>query len=372
MYLKRRSLKSKKGINKRLMFFAITATAVILAIVGLIILITSGKNLKDIIKKASFKAKDTICTQDHGIYYTDGDNLVFADYASKEIWTKKMFSKGLKITSSENMIAGYNEKAIQLFDVNGNQYFTKEITGDIINAKCGLDKVAVISQVMTEEEGLKKYLTVYNTKGESIDTIDLKNQNVIDIGFYGKKSKLWVLTLDVAGVIPISRIATYDPEDQSMTGIIDINGQLIQKLIIDESNIYASGTTNLYIYSIYGEKKDSILIYGWNFHGQFYIDKTPLFIYVPRIQTNKEFDSLRLIKTGSYDLTIQLPADIIRATIYNNKIYCFSKKELYKYTLEGKMEDKYALPFDIESVSRIYDKYAFMVKGANEYILPLP
>ena len=372
MYLRKRPLKSKKGINKRLMLFVITAAAVILAIVGLVILITSGRNLKDVIKKASFSAKDTICTQDHGIYYTNGDNLVFADYASKEIWSKKMFSEGLKITSSENLIAAYNEKAIQLFDANGNQYFTKEITGDIVNAKCGLDKAAVISEVQTEDEGAKKYLTVYNTKGESIDTIDLKKQNVIDIGFYGKKSKLWALTLDVTGVLPISRIATYDPEGQSMTGIIDINGQLIQKLIIDESNIYASGTTNLYIYSVYGEKKNSILIYGWNFHGQFYTDKTPLFIYVPRIQTNKQFDSLRLIKTGSYDLTIQLPPDIIKATIYANKIYCFSETGLYKYSLEGKMEDKYTLPFAIDSVSRIYDKYAFVVKGSNEYILPLP
>lgn len=371
MYLQKRSQKAKRRINKRLIISIIIAVAFILAIIGLIILISSGRNLKDSIKKASFTAQDTILTQNNGIFYTDDDNLIFADYSSKQIWVKKMFAKDLKITASENMIAAYNTKTIQLFDMGGKQYFTKELTGDIINAKCGAEKIAVISEVQTEEEGLKKSLTVFDTKGETIDNIDLNDQNIIDMGFYGKDNKLWVLTLDSSGVIPISRIATYDP-GQSMTGIIDINGQLIEKLIIDENSIYASGTTNLYIYSIYGEKKDSILIYGWNFHGQFYTDKKPLFIYVPRIKTNKQFDSLRLIKTDNSDLTIKLPPDIIKATVYNNKIYCFSKTNLYKYSLEGKMEDQYPLPFSIDSVSKIYDKYTFIVKGTDVFILPLP
>jgi hypothetical protein len=372
MYLQKKSFKTGKRLTKRFVYFIVIASAILLAIIGLIILITSQKNLKDIIKKASFKADDTICTQSKGIYYTSGDNLIFTDYSSKQIWAKKMFSKDLTITSSESLIAAYNQKAIQLFDADGKQYFSKEITGDIKDAKCGMDKVAVITEIQTEDTGLKKYLNVFNLKGETIDTIDLEDQNVIDLGFYGTKSKLWVLTLDITGVIPISRIETYSPEEKQMTGIIDINGQLIQKLIIDETNIYVSGTTNLLVYSVYGEKKDSILIYGWNFHGQFYLDDNPLFIYVPRMQTNKQFDSLRLIKTDNSDLTIKLPPDIIKATVYSDKIYCFSKKELYKYSMEGKIEQQYVLPFAIDKVSKIYDKFAFLTKGSDDYILPLP
>lgn len=375
MILRRTSYKPERQINKRLaLVIAIAAAAVVLT-VCLIILLTSGRNLKDSITKTVYTAQDTVLTQKGGMLYTDSDNLVFSDYFGKQIWNKKMFASDVKVTSSDNLIAVYNAKMVQLFDMDGNQLFSKELAGDIMNAKCGIDKVAVINEVQTEEEGKKKFMSVFSAKGEQLDNIDFNQQHILDIGFYGKNSQIWVLTLDSSGVIPISRIATYNP-GVSMTGIIDINGQLVDKLIIDENNIYASGTTNLAIYNLFGEKQNSLLVYGWYFHGEYISDNKPVFIYVPRNAVIKNrLDSLRIIrigKTTNTDLTINLPPDILKASIYNNKLYCFSQNNLYKYTLEGKLEDKYDLPYPIDGVFRVYENHAFLIKGADVFALPLP
>lgn len=372
MYLRERSYKTKQKINKRLIISISVLAVVIIAIIGLVILISSGRDLKNNVHKAVFHAQDKVLTQKNGIIYTNDDNLIFVDYSSKQIWSKKMFSTSLSVTASEENIAVYNKKSVQVFDLNGNPLYTKEVSGSILNVRCGANKIAVITEVETEEEGLKKFLTVYNKSGETIDTIPFEKQNIIDIGFYGKNSKLWVLTLDTTGVIPISHISTYDTEKQSMTGIININGQLIEKLIIDENTIYASGTTNLNIYSMLGEKKDAVLIYGWSFQEQFYSDNKSLFLYIPRIKTNNSFDSLRLIQLNKSDLTVNLPPDVIKAAVYNNKIYCFSKKKIYKYSLQGKREDEFDLPYTIDKVTKIHDRYAFLVKGTDIFVLSLP
>lgn len=375
MVLRRAAFKPERNNNKKLVLFIAIGAGVLVAIIGIILLLTSGRNLKDSMKKTAFAAQDTVLTQKNGVLYTEDDNLVFTDYYDKEIWNKKMFAADVKVTSSDSLIAVYNSKMIQLFDMDGNQFFSKELTGNIMNAKCGVDKLAVITEVQTEEEGTKKFLAVFNTKGDQLDNIDFFAQHIIDIGFYGKNSQLWVLTLDSTGVIPISRIATYNP-GVSMTGIIDINGQLVDKLIIDENSIYASGTTNLTVYNLFGEKQESLLVYGWYFHGEYILDNKPIFIYVPRNAVVKNrFDSLRIIRTtksGNTDLTINLPPDIMKASIYNNKLYCFSQNNLYKYSLEGKLEDKYDLPYPIDGVFKIYENHAFLIKGADVFSLPLP
>ena len=372
MYLKTKSRSFGSGrINKRRVILITAIVVAVIAVVGIILLATSGRNLKDVIKKEVFGAKDAILTQKDGVLYITGDKLTYSDYNNKEIWTQKIFAKKLEETASENIIAVYNDKVVQAFDPAGNQLFTKEITGSVLDVRCGLDKVAVISQVQTEDKGQQKYLTVYGKQGNIIDTIDFASQNIIDIGFYGKNSNLWVLTLDTEGVIPISRIVTYEP-GKSQTGSIDINGQLVEKLIVDDTSIYASGTNNLSIYSLFGEKKSSILIYGWNFHGEFMIEKTPVFLYVPRIKVSGAFDSIRVVETDGTDLTINLPPDVVRATIYNNKIYCLSKTKIYKYSMEGTSEDEYDLPYSIDSVLKVYGRYAFLVKGNDVFILPLP
>jgi hypothetical protein len=375
MILRRTSYKPERNDNRRLTLIIAAAVAGLVVVIGLIILLTSGRNLKDSITKTVYNATDTVITQKNGVLHTDSDNLVFYDYFGKQIWNKKMFAADVKVTSSDTLIAVFNTNMVQLFDLDGNQFFSKELTGDILNAKCGIDKVAVITEVQTEEEGKQKFLLIFNTKGEQLDNIPFNTQHIIDIGFYGKSSQLWVLTLDAAGVIPISRIATYNP-GVSMTGIIDINGQLVDKLIIDENSIYASGTTNLSIYNLFGEKQDSLLVYGWYFHGEYISDGRPVFIYVPRNAVVKNrFDSLRIIKinkSGNTDLTINLPPDILKACIYNSKLYCFSQNNLYKYTLEGKLEDKYDLPYAIDGVFRVYENHAFIIKSADVFALPLP
>ncbi len=372
MYIRKKSGAVKYKISKRFIVFVSLSAIILIAITGLIILLASGRNLKDSIKKAPFSSGNMVLTQKNGILYTNSDNLIFIDYLSKTRWTKKMFAADVKITSSEKLIAAYNNQKIQLFDIDGNTYYTKEITGDVLNVRCSDDMIAVFSEVETENEGQKKYLTVYDTKDNQVDNIDFYNQQIIDMGFYEKSSMLWVLSLDSTGVIPVSRIVTYNP-GKSMKGIIDINDQLIEKLIIDKSSIYASGTTNLYIYSLFGEKKDSILVYGWDFHGQYYLGNKPVFIYTPRNKIqNIYFDSIRIITTDNTDLTIKLPPDVIKAWIYNGRIYCFSQNKIYKYTIEGKPEDEYDLPYAIDSVMKVYENHVFFIKGSDVFTMPLP
>lgn len=372
MISRRAMFKPGRKSNRKPIYLILIAAAAVILITGLIILLASGRNLKDSIQKNVFSAQDTVLTQKNGVLYTSEDDLIFLDYAGKEIWKKKMFAPNVKITASETLIAVYNTKMVQLFDMEGEQRFSKEVTGEILNARCGTDKLAVITEVETEEEGRKKFLLVLDSKGEQLDNIDFNKQHIIDIGFYGKNNQLWVLTLDSEGVIPISRIATYNP-GVSMTGIIDINGQLVDKLIIDEKYIYASGTTNLNTFNLFGEKQDSILIYGWIFHGQYTLDNKPVFIYVPRSAgTDNRFDSLRIIKTDNTDLTIALPPDIMKACIFNNKLYCFAPDKLYKYSLQGKLEDSYVLPYTIDSIFKVYENHVFFTKSADVFSLPLP
>ena len=90
-----------------------------------------------------------------------------------------------------------------------------------------------------------------------------------------------MLELDVTGSVPISRISTYRPETQAMTGIKELKDQLVTGVYIIGKDIYAMGTTRLTVYPAAntGNSRD-ILTYGW-MPADFNAFTETKFVYVP-------------------------------------------------------------------------------------------
>ena len=157
----------------------------------------------------------------------------------------------------------------------------------------------------------------------------------MNFDFYGDDDNLWMLTLVTSGVQPISRVTTVDPAQQALTGIIDLTDQLITDVFFTDDNIYLSGTTNVAYYDLFNEKQGDILIYGLKCIDHTQGADSVVLLYVPRQSDADYYSSLRILSKDNLDTTLQLPENVFSVVSSADKVYCFTKNELYTYKFDG-------------------------------------
>ena len=366
MYIDR---KTKKRIPKKnFYFFAAITVVLVVLITGIVMFVTMGRDIKDSLVEMPFSNTDSYYSVAGNLVYEAGDLLTCTDASLKDVWKAQLFASGLNITANDNLITAYNENIIMVLNDKGINLFSKQLDGTIKSVRQGKDKVAVYTdQILTDKSF--SYIVIFDLSGNSIFQIDVSGKYVLDYGFDIGSNQLFILDLDVSGASPISRITTYRPESQSITGIKEIKDQLIEKVYIDADEMYTMGTTHLSVYTSINTADRTVLVYGWMLE-DINTNDSPKFVYVP--STSDSYIEITRIINASGEVKINLPPSVFKILYCGEKIYCFASDKFFVYTSQGKYLRKYDFPFEIDDVRRAMEGYAFLTAGGKVYLLPLP
>lgn len=362
--------KTKKKLSRKALVFLISIIVVtIVLLTGLVMLLTKGKEIKDTLVAMPFTSDAEYFSVGSNVVYLNQDLLTCADASLKTVWQCSLYQSGLKIVANDSVIAATGTDAIQCVDANGGQLFTTRIDGVVDSARVGTNKVAVYVE-QPEAENHPAYILIFDLAGQNLHQIDVTSRYVLDYGFDSQSDQLYILELDVTGSVPVSRISTYRPETQAMTGIKELKDQLVDGVKIVGKDIYAIGTHRLTIYTAANTVSSrEILTYGWMAEDVNTISDLK-FVYVP--STDGFYDVARIIRSSGSETKINLPPQVFRIIHNGEKIYCFAKTSFFVYTGDGKYLRTYDLPFEIDSVQRATPGYVFMTQGASVYLMPLP
>ena len=353
--------KTKKKLSRKALVFLISVIIVsVVLLTGLIMVLTKGKQIEDTLVTMPFSSDSEYCQVGSNVVYLSDTLLTCTDAGGKNIWQCSLYQAGLHLEASDNVIAAIGDDAIQCVDAAGAQLFTTRIDGNIISARAGINKVAVYVR-QTLENNQPSYILIFDLSGNNLYQITVTDKAILDYGFDSKGDQLYLLELDTTGSVPVSRISTYRPETQAMTGIKELKDQLVDGVEIIGKDIYAMGTHRLTIYPAAntGNSRD-LLTYGWMVKN-ISVSGDPKFVYVPSGE-------------APYDIAtkINLPPQVSQIVMDGDKIYCFANTDFFVYTGEGKYLRTYGLPFESDNVQRAMPSFVFITQGTSVYLMPLP
>jgi len=364
--------KRKRKVPKKAILLLVSILLVLAVLItGLVMLLTRGREVKDSTQLLPFTAdQDYFCVGDT-IVYVDGPYLTCIDASLNEQWKLLMWAAGLDYAASNDMIVATNGSTIQVIDPTRELLFYGQIPeGDIRSARAGRNKFAVYVDQPLAESTLS-YIEVFNTSGDMIYQLPVTDRNILDYGFDAESDELYVLELSVGGVVPVSRICTYRPETQSMTGINDLKDQLVSRVYLTGDRIYAMGTNSLTTFTSL-KQTGKVLVYGWAVEDLCTVDDTPIFVYVKSDEMDSALSVARVIKASGDEIKINLPPGVISVLNTGEKIYCFASDSIFVYTVEGKYLRAHDLPMAADGAQKAIDGYAFVTAGNAVYLLPLP
>ena len=362
---------TKRRITKKALFVFSGIFIALAVLVTGIILITSKKDLSDTVISLPFSDSNSYVMAGSYIVYTEEDYLKCVNSSGSEVWQIHLLSSGLELTSHKNKIAAAGNELLQVVDSQGKQYFTTKVIGDILSARVCDNKAAVYVQQKLAEDTLS-YLFVFDMSGNNIYELDVTDKYILDYGFDYNSDLLYLLELDTTGVVPISRISTYRPETQSMTGVKELKDQLIKSIYIIDGTVYALGTNQLIKYTSLGENEKEIVVYGWMLEDFFLLNQSdPRFVYIPSNTDANGINIVRIIRSNGSEVSINLPPDVFSVIYMQEKVYCFTGTTIYTYTSNGKFLRSLTLPIEIDDADSAFEGYVIIKADGAVSLLPL-
>jgi hypothetical protein len=358
----------RRFANKTILFMVIILIVLVVFITGLIMLLSIGRDIKDSLVKMPFTNSSTYLTTGKTIIYSDNELLNCIDTSKNTVW-KVQITSGLNYSSNDNMIVATGDNVIMVLSPKGDNLFATQLNGTVKSVCLGNDELAVYTEQTTGDKTLS-YIIIFSLSGKDIYKIDVSGKYILDYGLDQQSGQFYLLELDSSGAAPISRITTYKPETQSITGVKELEDQLIERIVCNNGAIYTLGTNRLSEYSSLNSTAKEMLVYGW-VPEDICTKGNIEFVYIPSRESSS-IDIARIIKASNNEIKINLPPGVFKIIDTGNKIYCFASSSIFVYTNDGKFFRSYNLPYAIDGVKRAMDGYVFLSVSEDVYLLPLP
>ncbi len=300
----------------------------------------------------------------------DGSTLSNYTYDGDLLWSKIVYSDALIMSASEKLVVIYSNKSFQALTTEGEYLYSTDVIGTVNRIICGNNVIAVFSEIVEEDGTSKNMVYFYNPTGSLFDSISFYPQVIIDYGFTGSDS-LWVLTNDPTGVIPVSRVITYNP-GVSMTGLTTLYSELIEKVYFSGDHMYIVSTTNLLKYDLFGKQLSSNMIYDWQVKSASFDASEDYFVAVPRSQNGDTYYSNARILTATNSSKVNLPKQVDNLLMQENKLYVFGGDTIYIYSEKGDYLRQYQLKNNINLKAAASAHRILVVNQDKYYFLDLP
>lgn len=306
-----------------------------------------------------------ISTGDGLLYQTDGQIHFYHLTDSKKNYTYGMGASNVRMSGSEAMTVVFNESSLQVVGEKTPLTFT----GIVEEVECGTGHLAVLRQA---EDGSESVLVITKS-GEQVADLPFADQCIIDFGFYTTETEmLWIETLNVATVTPMTTISTYDLSKNELTGMIHVQNQLVNEIYITPNSMFVVCTNQIIRYIHAGNKEIyRTTIYGYEVLDFSFASGTPTFLLTTR---GGDFHTVRILTLAEEDApapvetTLQLPAEGVSAFIMGSRLSVASREQLFTYTIKGKLSATATFEQPIDTAIKLTDAKLLLSSNGMYYL----
>ncbi len=324
-------------------------------------------------KELPFQATNSYAMTGNGVVYIDKTVIYYNDMENgKGNWYNDLAMEGIKVAASDTMIVIYTNDSIQVLSPTGMPIGNRiEFNSTVLGAACGHRYFAILTQDAQQRQSI---IIVDTQGGTQQEPILLNDDFVFDYAFYGTDDQFWVLSGNVEAPTPISTISIYSSGAKSVTGVIQIQEELVSSVRIGSDYLYVAGTTDLFAFDS-GQEKARRLVYGWELMDSNTVDKSNYFLFQSaqsRAEQGKTVEALLVtLPQTSADVAFRLPANCLNAFLYSDKIVAVTTNRVYIFDLKGNLLRDYSLEGDFISAQKITNDRLLLDNGTNMFVAPI-
>lgn len=360
---KRRYKVNNKGkAIGRILVLAAGLLIIIGLIFGIVKLIGSGSKKGKGTKELPFAAGANYAYTGAGFLYFDAGRLYYEDIsdASKDT-SYKINTEELKLAASKGISVLYHDTALQIVGGGDSLVFS----GKVLGVRCGNDHVAVLR----EDSAGGTAIVIYDKSGIQVDQMDFDATDLIGFGFSNTSDEtLWTLEADYSTITPVSTLTTYNLSTKRTTGVMTVQGQLVEDVLFTNNSIFLSATSSLIRCNLAGSTEAyRMTVYGWELLDYSIVDSGPVLMYGQR--GAEAHSTIKLYTLGEGDMgtaeiaSVHPPTGYVGAFLMKGRLCVYTPTQLYTYSAKGELLSTEELDDTITGAEKLSDNHALLHKG---------
>lgn len=362
-----RTKKVRKRQNDRLKRIIISIAAVTLLVVSAGWLIMKNTAVGGAVFSSSmnleFYKDDEYLSNSKVITYKKGNSIKAIDAKAKEVFSINNVGNDAKMYLSENYVGYFVKNSYYIFDMKGKEICRYETEDTIYDMRLSDEYVALIK---ADASG-NTHLVLNDFKKGQLFSTPVDTNHLLDFGVVSSSATLWILSVNTSIPTPLCVFTAYNTAKGSVSSIINIAEQLVEKLLINSDQVYAVGTSNLITYSLSGKKEQTYLTYGWKVTDWMFVGAKPYFVLVPR--TDEPITSVRIRHSEATEYTFTLQEECSEVIIGNDMIYAFNENKVFYTDLKGENIKKADTPFKIKGCAAVLGGSHIIADNGSGYVL---
>lgn len=296
-----------------------------------------------------------------GFLYFDNGRLYYDDIAdgSKDA-SYKINTEDLSLAASTGISVLYHDTALQIVGAGDSLVFS----GKVLGVRCGNDHVAVLR----EDSAGGTAIAIYDKSGTQVDQMDFEATDLINFGFSNTSDEtLWTLEADYSTLTPVSTLTTYNLTTRHTTGVMTVQGQLVENVFFTPSSIFLSATSSLIRGTLAGTSEAyRITIYGWELMDYSILDSGPVLLYGQReteAQSTLKLYTLAEDSVGSAQISsVHPPTGYVGAFLIKGKLYVYTPTQIYTYSSKGELLSTEPIGETITKAEKLSESHVLLYK----------
>ena len=341
----------KKRGGSRMLLFTIVILALVGGAVALYSLVFSKRESTVPMNNTSIETTATYLNTGDGLLYQTAGQIHFHHLSdSKKNYTYGTAASDIRMSGSKSMTCVYNDLSLQVIG-KGNSPIS--FTGKVLAVECGSGYIGILRRA---EDGTESVLII-RPDGTQAGELTFPDQFIVDFGFYMLQTEqMWIETLGINTGTPTTTITTYDVSKSGNTGVMQIQGQLIDRIHITPDSLFVVGTNQIIRYVHDGNKE----IYRTTVYGYEVIDYTlsdsPTFLMTPR---GGDMHSVKLLtlaeddEPGAVETYLQLSTEGVAAFLMNGRLIVVSRDQVFTYSVKGKLSKTANLEYPVDAAMKL-------------------
>ncbi len=370
---KRHFVVRKKGAAIFRLWLLILVVLVLCGAVYGVITLARGASSQSLNMEAlPFTADTNYTFTGTGFLYMYENRLYYDDLTDARQDASYQVSTGdVRLVASPTISVLYHDSAVQILGGGESLSFTDQVA----EVACGVSHVAVL--LLPSSGGAS--IHIYDTAGNQTDQMDFDAGELLDFGFADtSEDTFWTLEMTPMGTLPLSTLTTYNLATNHTTGVMSIQGQLVDQVVFTKDSVFLACTTNLIRYNRTGNTEAyRTLVYGWELGDVTTSGSSPLMLFKERGSSPTQ-GSIKLYTMPEGDVAaasasvMQLPEGTISAFLSGGKLYACTSTHLYSYSSTGRALGSYPLSRNADKALKLAEGYMLITSGNGLYVAPLP
>ena len=302
-----------------------------------------------------------------GFYVINGTTIKYIDDKKPELNSERSINtENIKLVACPELSLIYTSNAIYVLNTEN----PIDMGGTILNVKCGSSHIGVF----VEDDKGEQFIAVLDSSLKEVNRITFTDTNPIDFGFDTTRGDvLWTLDVDVNTSKPISTFRTYDLKKRSASGMITVQGELVEDVAFTQNSVFLVGTSTLMCYDRSRNTQNYRLqCYGRELLDVSYVDDYVMMVVRDRgAQDYSKVIIYALSDTAERDpvmRTITLPDETLAVYSVANRMVVVLPDKVVKYRASGSIDKEKQFDSPIDAVEKLTGGRILVYRGNVPYM----